>query len=141
MIFSSQRVVFSEISPVFFIRFSDMTIKLGYANVKIYECDSPDCPRPERFEAAPSDTRGTFHCARFGCDGTMHLVRHISIVDCPGHEVLMQTMLNGAAVMDSAMLVVAADRPCPEPQTLYVPLYCFQDRYWFAISKLAFFTF
>lgn len=98
-----------------------MTIKLGYANVKIYECDNPLCPRPERFAAAPSSSRGTFPCRRIDCDGQMHLVRHISFVDCPGHEILMQTMLNGAAVMDAAMLVVAADRPCPEPQTLYVP--------------------
>lgn len=96
----------------------NMTIKLGYANVKIYECDNPLCPRPERFAAAPSSVRGSFPCRRIDCGGSMRLVRHISFVDCPGHEVLMQTMLNGAAVMDAAMLVVAADRPCPEPQTL-----------------------
>jgi translation initiation factor 2 subunit 3 len=29
----------------------------------------------------------------------------------------MATMLSGAAVMDGAMLVIAADEPCPQPQT------------------------
>lgn len=29
----------------------------------------------------------------------------------------MATMLNGAAVMDSALLLVAANEPCPQPQT------------------------
>lgn len=44
-------------------------------------------------------------------------MRHISFVDCPGHDVLMATMLAGAAVMDSALLLVAGNEPCPQPQT------------------------
>lgn len=44
-------------------------------------------------------------------------VRHVSFVDCPGHDILMATMLNGAAVMDAAMLLVAGNEPCPQPQT------------------------
>jgi translation initiation factor 2 subunit 3 len=43
----------------------------------------------------------------------MTLERHISFVDCPGHDILMSTMLTGAAVMDSALLIVAANMPCP----------------------------
>jgi len=38
-------------------------------------------------------------------------------VDAPGHEILMATMLSGAAVMDGAILVVAANEKCPQPQT------------------------
>ena len=45
------------------------------------------------------------------------LVRHISFVDCPGHDILMATMLNGAAVMDGALLLVAGNETCPQPQT------------------------
>ena len=30
----------------------------------------------------------------------------MSFVDCPGHDILMATMLNGAAVMDAALLLV-----------------------------------
>ena len=35
------------------------------------------------------------------------VVRHVSFVDCPGHDILMATMLNGAAVMDAALLLIA----------------------------------
>lgn len=44
-------------------------------------------------------------------------MRHVSFVDCPGHDVLMATMLAGAAVMDSALLLVAGTQSCPQPQT------------------------
>jgi translation initiation factor 2 subunit 3 len=47
----------------------------------------------------------------------MKLLRHVSFVDCPGHDILMATMLNGAAVMDAALLLIAANEPCPQPQT------------------------
>merc|ERR1712007_335700 len=45
------------------------------------------------------------------------LVRHVSLVDCPGHDILMATMLNGAAVMDAALLLIAGNESCPQPQT------------------------
>lgn len=45
------------------------------------------------------------------------LVNHVSFVDCPGHEMLMTTMLNGTAVMDCAMMVIAANEKIPQPQT------------------------
>ena len=44
-------------------------------------------------------------------------LRPVSFVDCPGHDILMATMLNGAAVMDAALLLVAANETCPQPQT------------------------
>ncbi len=37
--------------------------------------------------------------------------RHVSFVDCPGHDILMATMLNGAAVMDAALLLIGT-RAC-----------------------------
>lgn len=46
-------------------------------------------------------------CARPACSGRFRLVRHVSFVDCPGHDILMATMLNGAAVMDAALLLIA----------------------------------
>ena len=45
------------------------------------------------------------------------LLRRISFVDAPGHEVLMATMLSGAAIMDAVLLVIAATEPVPMPQT------------------------
>ena len=41
----------------------------------------------------------------------------MSFVDCPGHDILMATMLNGAAVMDAAFLLVSSAETCPQPQT------------------------
>ncbi|MEK6917038.1 MAG: translation initiation factor IF-2 subunit gamma [Nanoarchaeota archaeon] len=45
------------------------------------------------------------------------VLRKVSFVDAPGHESLMATMLSGANVMDGALLLVAANEKCPQPQT------------------------
>jgi len=42
--------------------------------------------------------------------------KYISFVDAPGHEMLMATMLSGAAMMDIALLVIAANEGI-KPQT------------------------
>jgi translation initiation factor 2 subunit 3 len=42
--------------------------------------------------------------------------RYVSFVDCPGHEMLMVTMLSGAALIDGAILLVAANEGI-KPQT------------------------
>ena len=50
----------------------------------------------------------------------------------PGHDILMATMLNGAAVMDGALLLIAANESCPQPQTsgaLRMLLLCFRRMY------------
>lgn len=44
-------------------------------------------------------------------------LRTISLVDAPGHESLMATMLAGATIVDGALLLVAANELCPQPQT------------------------
>ncbi len=51
------------------------------------------------------------------CGSETELVRKVSFVDAPGHETLMATMLSGAAIMDGAVLVIAANEYCPQPQT------------------------
>ena len=43
--------------------------------------------------------------------------RVVSFVDSPGHESLMANMLSGAALMDGAILVTAANENVPQPQT------------------------
>jgi len=48
--------------------------------------------------------------------GTGDKKRYISFVDAPGHEMLMATMLSGAAMMDAAILVIAANEGI-KPQT------------------------
>ena len=83
-------------------RIRNITIKLGYANAKIYKCK---CPDPECFRSFGSDMTENSTCEK--CNDIRELVRHVSFVDCPGHDILMATMLNGAAVMDAALLLVA----------------------------------
>jgi translation initiation factor 2 subunit 3 len=83
-----------------------ITIKLGYADMSIYKC--PKCEPPKNYS-----TQST--CPN--CGSKAVFVRAVSFVDAPGHEALMATMLSGAAIMDGAILVIAADEPCPQPQT------------------------
>jgi translation initiation factor 2 subunit 3 len=83
-----------------------ITIKLGYADMPIYKC--PKCEPPKNLSTKPV-------CP--ACGSKAVFVRAISFVDAPGHEALMATMLSGAAIMDGAILVIAADEPCPQAQT------------------------
>ncbi|KAI2809595.1 hypothetical protein RDWZM_003173 [Blomia tropicalis] len=114
--------VVKAISGVQTVRFKNelernITIKLGYANAKIYRCDGPNCPRPDCYCSASSNKEDEFKCDRAECTGKYQLLRHVSFVDCPGHDILMATMLNGAAVMDAALVLIAANESCPQPQT------------------------
>jgi translation initiation factor 2 subunit 3 len=86
---------------------SNKTIYLGYANTKIYRCQ--ECPSPHAFSTRPN-------CDR--CERESILVNHVSFIDCPGHDELMATMLNGVSMMDYVILVIAANEPFPRPQTL-----------------------
>ena len=98
----------------------NITIKLGYANARIYKC--PVCPEPSCFQSFGSMKEDEPICENKNesnekCGTTLELKRHVSFVDCPGHDILMATMLTGAAVMDAALLLIAADMKCPQPQT------------------------
>ncbi len=83
-----------------------ISIRLGYADVALRKC--PKCAEPEAYTTKEV-------CER--CGATTKLLRNISFVDSPGHETLMATMLSGAALMDGALLVIAANERCPQPQT------------------------
>ncbi|PRP88100.1 hypothetical protein PROFUN_04191 [Planoprotostelium fungivorum] len=114
--------VVRAISGVQTVRFKNelernITIKLGYANAKIYKCSDSKCPRPSCYASFGSNTTDKPKHGIPGCDAEMELLRHVSFVDCPGHDILMATMLNGAAVMDAALLLVAGNESCPQPQT------------------------
>jgi translation initiation factor 2 subunit 3 len=83
-----------------------ISIKLGYADAAFYLC--PNCPKPLGYSTEPK-------CPN--CGGEAKFLRAVSFVDAPGHETLMETMLSGAAIMDGALLLVAANEPVPQPQT------------------------
>ncbi len=81
-----------------------ITIRLGYAHFMLYKC---------------------VKCASFSrnskcevCGGEAIEQRRVSIIDSPGHKTLMTIMLSGAALASGAILVIAANQKCPQPQTL-----------------------
>lgn len=83
-----------------------ISIRLGYADAAFYRCKN--CDPPEAYGTDPV-------CKK--CGGEAEFLRAVSFVDAPGHETLMATMLSGAALMQGALLLIAANEPCPQPQT------------------------
>jgi len=83
-----------------------ISIKLGYADATFRKC--PLCEPPEAYTVEA-------FCPVHGVE--TEILRTVSFVDSPGHEMLMATMLSGAAIMDGAILVIAANEKCPRPQT------------------------
>ncbi len=80
-----------------------ITLRLGYADVTVYYCENCD-----------------FYCTSAKCPkcfGDCVPKRTFSIVDAPGHETLMATVLSGSAIADGCLFVIAANERCPQPQT------------------------
>lgn len=92
----------------------NLTIRLGYANAKILKCTL--CNEPECYFSLNSD-KFEYMCPR--CDSKAELMNHVSFVDCPGHNMLLATMLNGTSVMNYTILVESvANQNFPAPQTI-----------------------
>ncbi len=91
------------------------TIKLGYANCKIFKCNN--CPKPVCYQYTGSRDK-TYNC--INCGTECELVKFFSFVDCPGHDSLMSTMLSGATIMDYALVMIDATQKFPDsqPQTV-----------------------
>ncbi len=83
-----------------------ISIKLGYADATFYRC--PECPEPRCYTPRPE-------CPE--CGAQAEPLRTVSFVDAPGHETLMAVVISGATIMDGALLLIAANEECPQPQT------------------------
>jgi translation initiation factor 2 subunit 3 len=83
-----------------------ITIRVGYSDAAFYKCKK--CESPLGYSTTPK-------CPN--CGKESELSRVVSFVDSPGHESLMANMLSGSALMDGAILVVAANEKVPKPQT------------------------
>ena len=81
-----------------------ISIKLGYADTAFYRTEDG------QYYAMGKRPDG-------GKDKAKELQRTISFVDAPGHETLMAVMISGASIMDGALLLIAANETCPQPQT------------------------
>jgi len=74
-----------------------ITIKLGYTEAIIYKCGNTFTTKEEDGKKCTP-------------------LRYVSFIDTPGHEMLMATMLSGAAIIGAAIIVVAANEGI-KPQT------------------------
>jgi translation initiation factor 2 subunit 3 len=83
-----------------------ITIRVGYSDAAFYKC--PSCEDSLGYSTVP-------RCNN--CGSESELTRVVSFVDSPGHESLMANMLSGSALMDGALLLVAANEKVPRPQT------------------------
>ncbi|MBN2067669.1 MAG: translation initiation factor IF-2 subunit gamma [Candidatus Diapherotrites archaeon] len=83
-----------------------ISIRLGYADASFFKCKA--CKGSQAYSNKPV-------CPT--CGKKAEKLRRVSFVDAPGHETLMTTMLSGAALMHGAVLVIAANEECPQPQT------------------------
>lgn len=78
-----------------------ITIKLGYADITIRK-----------------DSKGNLTTSEKNDKGKENkIIRRVSLIDAPGHETLMAVMISGAAIMNGAILMIAANEKCPQPQT------------------------
>lgn len=80
-----------------------ITIKIGYADCTFYKSKDGASFATET-EAAKDKTK-------------WEVSRHVSFLDAPGHETLMTTTIAASSILDGALLVIAANEPCPQPQT------------------------
>ncbi|HIE41544.1 MAG TPA: translation initiation factor IF-2 subunit gamma [Candidatus Aenigmarchaeota archaeon] len=80
-----------------------ITIRLGYADFSIYRC--------EKCKILSISKK----C--ICCFSDCRLERTFSLVDAPGHESLIPVVLTGASLFNAAILVIAANEKCPQPQT------------------------
>jgi translation initiation factor 2 subunit 3 len=80
----------------------NITIKQGYGNMKVWAEPAGPC-------LYTTNSKSETYTTEYGDDCT--LVNHISFVDCPGHQELIQTMLSSISLMDGAIIVVAVDQP------------------------------
>ena len=81
-----------------------ITIRLGYADATVYQC--PKCGAITLKKDCPQ------------CGEKTSIKRKISFVDAPGHETLMATVISATSILDGALFLIAANEPCPQPQTI-----------------------
>ena len=81
-----------------------ISIKLGYADTAFYSTKSGEYYAKGKNPNGKKDLEEEF-------------LRSVSFVDAPGHETLMAVMISGSSIMDGALLLIAANEECPQPQT------------------------
>ncbi|GGP21124.1 translation initiation factor IF-2 subunit gamma [Thermocladium modestius] len=83
-----------------------MTIKLGYTSIDLAKCDGAE------FGVAPK-----YLVEKCPNGDIPKPYRKISMLDAPGHEVLISTMISGVTFVDAIIMIIDATMPVPQPQT------------------------
>lgn len=81
-----------------------ITIRVGYADTSFFKYEEANKYLPEH--QIPKAQKDMYK-----------LSRRVSFLDAPGHETLMATMISAASIVDAALLIIAANEPCPQAQT------------------------
>lgn len=78
----------------------NITIKSGYANLKIWECI-------ECNNLLPTSSNFNETTCKY-CENNCKIVHHLSFVDCPGHSELILTMMGSVSLMKGGIIIVSA---------------------------------
>lgn len=93
---------------------SNKTIRVGYANAKIFKCEV--CASPDCYQSVKSSES---NCLCKMCKNECTFQTHVSFTDIPGHNLFMATMLNGTCAMDYAIMIESCENEqIPSPQTI-----------------------
>jgi len=77
----------------------NMTIKLGYINIKIYKCTKCECPKCYQINNNICEN----------CKEINILILHMSIIDAPGHNDLQTTALKTIDLVDLCLLLFSSE--------------------------------
>lgn len=88
----------------------NITIKAGYANIKIWECDQCKSLYSSQF------LNENYLCEK--CQTDCQIINTISFADCPGHQELIETMLSSVSLMKGAIVIVSAFEPLKQKPQL-----------------------
>ncbi len=97
-----------------------ITIKIGYADATFYKSKDGKAYATEAEAAKDNlllqEQKGSPSPGAKREDN-WEVSRHVSFLDAPGHETLMTTTISASSIIDGAVLVIAANEKCPQPQT------------------------
>lgn len=88
----------------------NITIKAGYANIKIWECNGCNSLYSSQY------LNDNYLCEK--CQTECQIINTISFADCPGHQELIETMLSSVSLMKGAIVIVSAFEPLKQKPQL-----------------------
>ena len=95
----------------------NITIKLGYANCKIFSNNTKNIITNEQLNVLDYEsTSGKKKIVLDDNQNEKKMVEHLSFIDCPGHQELILTMMSGISIMDYVIFVIAVDEPIRNKQ-------------------------